>query len=229
MADIRNVGLAAGIELEPDPKAPGRRGHDAIKLAFAQENLVIRVGGDTIALSPPLIVFGSRNRPDRRRFAQSVAEARITPNRGEFYGCAGTGFAHHFRAGTAGNTDRFALLWHLRFARRDKSGNRPLRTSNGRQAWNSRRSRSSRFWRPKAAGNSETRKTMRIGVPKEIKNHEYRVGMTPAAVRELTARGPRRPSSRPMRARPSACTMRWIRAWAPGSCRTRTRCSPPPT
>jgi alanine dehydrogenase len=30
---------------------------------------------------------------------------------------------------------------------------------------------------------------MKIGVPKEIKNHEYRVGMTPAAVRELTARG----------------------------------------
>jgi alanine dehydrogenase len=30
---------------------------------------------------------------------------------------------------------------------------------------------------------------MRVGVPKEIKNHEYRVGMIPAAVRELTARG----------------------------------------
>ena len=30
---------------------------------------------------------------------------------------------------------------------------------------------------------------MRIGVPKEIKNHEYRVGMTPAAARELIARG----------------------------------------
>jgi alanine dehydrogenase len=30
---------------------------------------------------------------------------------------------------------------------------------------------------------------MRIGVPKEIKNHEYRVGLTPAAVRELTVRG----------------------------------------
>lgn len=30
---------------------------------------------------------------------------------------------------------------------------------------------------------------MRIGVPKEIKNHEYRVGMTPAAVREVVARG----------------------------------------
>lgn len=30
---------------------------------------------------------------------------------------------------------------------------------------------------------------MRIGVPKEIKNHEYRVGLTPASVRELVGRG----------------------------------------
>ncbi|HUR41378.1 MAG TPA: alanine dehydrogenase, partial [Verrucomicrobiae bacterium] len=30
---------------------------------------------------------------------------------------------------------------------------------------------------------------MRVGVPKEIKNHEYRVGLTPAGVRELRARG----------------------------------------
>src|SRR5215467_1577298 len=30
---------------------------------------------------------------------------------------------------------------------------------------------------------------MRIGVPKEIKNNEFRVGMIPAAVRELTSRG----------------------------------------
>jgi alanine dehydrogenase len=30
---------------------------------------------------------------------------------------------------------------------------------------------------------------MRIAVPKEVKNHEYRVGLTPASVRELTARG----------------------------------------
>jgi alanine dehydrogenase len=30
---------------------------------------------------------------------------------------------------------------------------------------------------------------MQIGVPKEIKNHEYRVGLTPASVRELTAHG----------------------------------------
>ena len=30
---------------------------------------------------------------------------------------------------------------------------------------------------------------MKVGVPKEIKTHEYRVGLTPAAVRELTVNG----------------------------------------
>ena len=30
---------------------------------------------------------------------------------------------------------------------------------------------------------------MKIGVPKEIKTHEYRVGLTPAGVRELTMHG----------------------------------------
>lgn len=30
---------------------------------------------------------------------------------------------------------------------------------------------------------------MRVGVPKEIKNHEYRVGLTPASVKELVAAG----------------------------------------
>jgi alanine dehydrogenase len=30
---------------------------------------------------------------------------------------------------------------------------------------------------------------MRIGVPKEIKNHEYRVGLTPSSVCELRAHG----------------------------------------
>ena len=31
--------------------------------------------------------------------------------------------------------------------------------------------------------------SMRIGVPKEIKNHEYRVGLTPDSVREMVAHG----------------------------------------
>ncbi|HSC20027.1 MAG TPA: aminotransferase class III-fold pyridoxal phosphate-dependent enzyme [Rhizomicrobium sp.] len=56
VVDIRNVGMAAAIELESDPDAPGRRGYEVIQRAFWNENLVVRVSGDTIALSPPLIV-----------------------------------------------------------------------------------------------------------------------------------------------------------------------------
>jgi beta-alanine--pyruvate transaminase len=57
--DIRNVGMAAAIELEPDPAAPGRRGYEIIQRAYWDENLVVRVSGDTIALSPPLIASES--------------------------------------------------------------------------------------------------------------------------------------------------------------------------
>ncbi|MGN6147694.1 MAG: aminotransferase class III-fold pyridoxal phosphate-dependent enzyme [Rhizomicrobium sp.] len=59
VADIRNAGFAAGVEIEADPKAPGRRGLEAIKRAYHEYDMVIRVGGDTIALSPPLIASES--------------------------------------------------------------------------------------------------------------------------------------------------------------------------
>jgi alanine dehydrogenase len=42
---------------------------------------------------------------------------------------------------------------------------------------------------------------MRIGVPTEIKNHEYRVGLTPAAVRELVHARPRGGGADPGRQR----------------------------
>jgi alanine dehydrogenase len=38
-------------------------------------------------------------------------------------------------------------------------------------------------------GTSRRSLVMKIGVPKEIKNHEYRVGLVPASVRELAQRG----------------------------------------
>jgi beta-alanine--pyruvate transaminase len=53
--DIRNCGLIAGIELEPRPGAPGARGYEAFVKAF-EDGVLIRVTGDTIALSPPLII-----------------------------------------------------------------------------------------------------------------------------------------------------------------------------
>ncbi len=55
VTDIRNVGLAAGIDLEPDLSGPGRRGYEVLSRAFAEEDLVLRVSGDTVALAPALI------------------------------------------------------------------------------------------------------------------------------------------------------------------------------
>ncbi len=57
--DVRTVGLVAGIDMAPDPDAPGRRGYAAMDRAFFDENMMIRVTGDTIALTPPLIVSES--------------------------------------------------------------------------------------------------------------------------------------------------------------------------
>ena len=57
--DLRCVGLTAGIDLASRPDAVGRRGYDAMVNAFNEQNLVVRVTGDTIALTPPLIVSES--------------------------------------------------------------------------------------------------------------------------------------------------------------------------
>ena len=53
--DIRNLGLVAGIEMAPRPDAPGARGAEVFHTCFDQ-GVLVRVTGDTIALSPPLIV-----------------------------------------------------------------------------------------------------------------------------------------------------------------------------
>jgi beta-alanine--pyruvate transaminase len=53
--DVRNLGLVAGIELEPRQGKVGGRGHDALVEAF-RGGLLIRVTGDIIALSPPLVI-----------------------------------------------------------------------------------------------------------------------------------------------------------------------------
>ena len=53
--DIRNLGLVAGIELESRPGKPGARAFDVFLKAF-EKGVLIRTTGDTIALSPPLII-----------------------------------------------------------------------------------------------------------------------------------------------------------------------------
>src|SRR6201992_1277029 len=54
--DIRTVGLTAGIDLAPRAEAPGKRGYDAMVSAFHDNDLMLRIAGDTLALTPPLIV-----------------------------------------------------------------------------------------------------------------------------------------------------------------------------
>jgi beta-alanine--pyruvate transaminase len=53
--DVRAIGLVAGIELDPRPGAPGARAYVVFVDCF-ERGLLIRVTGDIIALSPPLIV-----------------------------------------------------------------------------------------------------------------------------------------------------------------------------
>jgi beta-alanine--pyruvate transaminase len=54
--DIRTVGLVAGIDLASKPDGFGKRAYAAMDKAFHEQGIMIRVTGDTIALSPPLIV-----------------------------------------------------------------------------------------------------------------------------------------------------------------------------
>jgi beta-alanine--pyruvate transaminase len=54
--DIRTVGLVAAIDLASRPDAVGKRAYDALERAFHAESVMFRITGETIALSPPLII-----------------------------------------------------------------------------------------------------------------------------------------------------------------------------
>ena len=53
--DIRNIGLVGGIELSPIAGSPAKRAFDIFLDCFAK-GVLIRTTGDTLALSPPLII-----------------------------------------------------------------------------------------------------------------------------------------------------------------------------
>jgi len=53
--DIRNLGLVAGVELEPIAGEPTKRAFEAFLRCF-DKNVSIRTTGDIIAISPPLIL-----------------------------------------------------------------------------------------------------------------------------------------------------------------------------
>lgn len=67
--DIRNLGLVGAVELAPREGAPGARGYDAMKRAW-DAGIMIRVTGDIIALSPPLII----SEPEITTLCQTLGE-----------------------------------------------------------------------------------------------------------------------------------------------------------
>jgi beta-alanine--pyruvate transaminase len=56
VVDIRNFGLVGAIELAPREGAPGARAFEVFTRCFHEQDLTVRVTGDVIALSPPLIL-----------------------------------------------------------------------------------------------------------------------------------------------------------------------------
>jgi beta-alanine--pyruvate transaminase len=53
--DIRNYGLIGAVELESRPGKPGARAFEVF-LKCLERGVLVRVTGDTVALSPPLII-----------------------------------------------------------------------------------------------------------------------------------------------------------------------------
>jgi len=53
--DIRNYGLMGAVEMQPIEGQPGARGMDLLQKTF-DAGLMVRITGDTIAFSPPLIM-----------------------------------------------------------------------------------------------------------------------------------------------------------------------------
>lgn len=54
--DIRAVGMVGAIDLASRPDAVGKRAFEAMDRAFRDHDLMIRITGETIAVTPPLII-----------------------------------------------------------------------------------------------------------------------------------------------------------------------------
>ncbi len=70
VTDVRDFGLIAGIEMEPRPGAAGQRALDVFRRCF-DDGVLVRVTGDIVALSPPLIV----ERPHLDRIFGTLSDA----------------------------------------------------------------------------------------------------------------------------------------------------------
>jgi len=71
--DLRNLGLIGAIELAPRPGQPNARAFETFLECF-KRGLMIRVTGDTIALSPPLVV----EKPEIDRMMETIRSVLAT-------------------------------------------------------------------------------------------------------------------------------------------------------
>ncbi len=69
--DIRNLGLIGAIELEPIKDKPALRAYNVLCEAFNNQKTLLRVTGDIIALSPPLII-------EKNQIDQLIENIKIT-------------------------------------------------------------------------------------------------------------------------------------------------------
>ena len=70
VVDIRNIGLLAAIDLAPRPGAAGERGAAVLRHCL-EKDMLIRAAGDTLVLSPPLII----SEAEIERLFATIAEA----------------------------------------------------------------------------------------------------------------------------------------------------------
>jgi beta-alanine--pyruvate transaminase len=68
--DIRDIGLIGGIELAPRAGKPGHRAMSVFRRCF-DAGVLVRVTGDIVALSPPLII----EKPHVDRLVGTLADA----------------------------------------------------------------------------------------------------------------------------------------------------------
>jgi beta-alanine--pyruvate transaminase len=72
--DVRDIGIVGAVELSPSGDRPGARGYQIFRNAF-ELGLLVRVTGDTIALSPPLIISEDQIDELTEKLARAIAEA----------------------------------------------------------------------------------------------------------------------------------------------------------
>lgn len=73
VVDVRNLGVVAGIELEPRAGSPGLRAYEALVKCF-DAGVLIRTTGDILALSPPLII----EKPQIDRIVATIREVLVS-------------------------------------------------------------------------------------------------------------------------------------------------------